>query len=177
MSACIVRVEGYNKVWSVRLCIFSSSIDLRQVQGSKFSLQSQRCYLTSTWPTRPRIRRLSRVRTRSDLLKRLGRTHLWAMSLYHEAASVIDADASVGGNLRSRVFNNKDLKSPPGQIYALALETCKWSSILSEVIDNSQLLQHEKRVSNQPRFSLNTRLTVMHSSRLSWHSFSYMTSC
>lgn len=71
------------------------------------------------------------------------------MSLYHEAASVLGPDAVVGGNLRSRVFNNKDLKSPPGQVYALALETCKWSSILSEVIDNSQLLQHEKKVSKK----------------------------
>ncbi|CAN8096559.1 unnamed protein product [Discula destructiva] len=69
------------------------------------------------------------------------------MSLYHETASVISADASVGGNLRSRVFNNnKELKSPPTQVYALALETCKWSPVLSEVIDNSQLLQHEKKL-------------------------------
>lgn len=72
------------------------------------------------------------------------------MSLYHEAASVLGADLSAaigaGGNLRSRVFDRKDLKSPPSQVYALALETCKWSSVLSEVIDNSQLLRHEKKV-------------------------------
>lgn len=68
------------------------------------------------------------------------------MSLYHEAASVLGADASAGGNLRSRVFGRKDLKSPPTQVYALALETCKWSPVLSEIIDNSQLLQHEKKV-------------------------------
>lgn len=72
------------------------------------------------------------------------------MSLYHEAAAVLDADGGVeaGGNLRSRVFNRKDLKSPPGQVYALALETCKWSSVLSEVVNNSQLLQHERKVSS-----------------------------
>ncbi|KAJ4391964.1 hypothetical protein N0V93_005584 [Gnomoniopsis smithogilvyi] len=68
------------------------------------------------------------------------------MSLYHETASVLDTDASTGGNLRSRVFNRKDLKSPPTQVYALALETCKWSPVLSEIIDNSQLLQHEKKL-------------------------------
>lgn len=70
------------------------------------------------------------------------------MSLYHETASVLDADTSAGagGNLRSRVFDRKDLKSPPSQVYALSLETCKWSSVLSEVIDNSQLLRHEKKV-------------------------------
>lgn len=68
------------------------------------------------------------------------------MSLYHETASVLHADAAAGGNLRSRIFNNKGLKSPPTQVFALALETCKFSSVLSEVIDNSQLLQHEKKV-------------------------------
>ncbi|KAK7736232.1 hypothetical protein SLS53_007067 [Cytospora paraplurivora] len=49
-------------------------------------------------------------------------------------------------NLRSRVFDKKDLKSPPVQVYALALETCKWSSILTEVIDQTQLLKHERKL-------------------------------
>lgn len=70
------------------------------------------------------------------------------MSLYHETASILSADASNGGNLRSRVFNKTDLKSPPTQVYALALETCKWSPFLSEIIDHSQLLQHEKKVND-----------------------------
>lgn len=70
------------------------------------------------------------------------------MSLYHEAASVLQQDSSSGGNLRSRVFNKKDLKSPPNQVYALALETCKWSAVLTEVIDHSQILKHEKKVSS-----------------------------
>lgn len=69
------------------------------------------------------------------------------MSLYHEAASVLQQDSSSGGNLRSRVFSKKDLKSPPNQVYALALETCKWSAVLAEVIDHSQILKHEKKVS------------------------------
>ncbi|KAG8165696.1 hypothetical protein KVR01_004248 [Diaporthe batatas] len=68
------------------------------------------------------------------------------MSLYHEAASVLQQDPSTGGNLRSRVFNNKDLKSPPNQVYALALETCKWSAVLTEAIDHSQILKHEKKL-------------------------------
>lgn len=72
------------------------------------------------------------------------------MSLYHEAASVLHQDSSSGGNLRSRVFNNKDLKSPPTQVYALALETCKWSAVLTEVIDYSQILKHEKKASASP---------------------------
>ncbi|KAF3770429.1 S-adenosyl-L-methionine-dependent methyltransferase [Cryphonectria parasitica EP155] len=68
------------------------------------------------------------------------------MSLYHETASVLDGDAAAGGNLRSRVFNSRDLKSPRGQVYALAVESCKWSSILSEVIDHAQLLKHERKL-------------------------------
>lgn len=71
------------------------------------------------------------------------------MSLYHETAAVLEADVSAGGNLRSRIFNRKDVKSPPVQIYALALETCKWSSVLSEVIEISQLLQHERKVNTK----------------------------
>ena len=69
------------------------------------------------------------------------------MSLYHEAAAVLDSSNADAGNLRSRVFGLKDRKSSPGQIYALALETCKWSSGLKEVVENAQLLQHEKKVS------------------------------
>ena len=72
------------------------------------------------------------------------------MSLYYEAASVLTSSsapsAHVGGSLKSRVFGSKDLKSPPAQVYALALESCKWSALLKEVIENSQLLQAERKV-------------------------------
>ncbi|KAH8889593.1 S-adenosyl-L-methionine-dependent methyltransferase [Thozetella sp. PMI_491] len=68
------------------------------------------------------------------------------MSLYHEAASVLTQSGSEGGSLKSRVFGNKTLKSPKPQLYALVLETCKWSAVLKEVVDNSQLLQHEKKL-------------------------------
>lgn len=70
------------------------------------------------------------------------------MSLYHEAASVLSGPRSDGGNLKSQIFRRKDLKSPPAQLYALALESCKWSAILKEVIENSQILQHERKVFN-----------------------------
>lgn len=66
------------------------------------------------------------------------------MSLYHEAAAILTNPE--GGSLKSRVFGAKNLKSPPAQVYALALETCKWSAILKEVVDNSQLLNHERKV-------------------------------
>ncbi|KAI1799926.1 S-adenosyl-L-methionine-dependent methyltransferase [Daldinia bambusicola] len=83
------------------------------------------------------------------------------MSLYHETADVLSATPSTsaststststsasptGGNLKTRIFGKKDLKSPPQQVYALALETCKWSPVLKEVIDNSDLLRHERKL-------------------------------
>ncbi|TLS27642.1 hypothetical protein PpBr36_05212 [Pyricularia pennisetigena] len=66
------------------------------------------------------------------------------MSLYHEAAAILTHPE--GGSLKSRVFGAKNLKSPPAQVYALVLETCKWSAILKEVVDSSQLLNHERRL-------------------------------
>ncbi|RYP62031.1 hypothetical protein DL771_009901 [Monosporascus sp. 5C6A] len=65
------------------------------------------------------------------------------MSLYHEAADILSAS---DGNLKTRVFGRKDLRAPPQQIYALALETCKWSSVLKEVIEASELLRHERKL-------------------------------
>ncbi|KLU88968.1 hypothetical protein MAPG_07948 [Magnaporthiopsis poae ATCC 64411] len=66
------------------------------------------------------------------------------MSLYHEAAAVLAS--SEGGSLKARVFRLKTLKSAPAQVYALAFETCKWSPILKEVVENAQLLQHERKL-------------------------------
>ncbi|KAK3357331.1 S-adenosyl-L-methionine-dependent methyltransferase [Lasiosphaeria hispida] len=68
------------------------------------------------------------------------------MSLYHETAALLSAPATHGGSLKSRVFGSKDLKSPPAQVYALALESCKWSPVLKEVIENAQLLQAERKL-------------------------------
>ena len=45
------------------------------------------------------------------------------MSLYHETADILSAPAAAGGNLKTRIFGRKDLKSPQHQLYALALET------------------------------------------------------
>jgi putative methyltransferase len=69
-----------------------------------------------------------------------------AMSLYYEAADLLEAPTNAGGSLKSRIFNKKDLKSQPAQIYALAIETCKWSSILKEVVENSEILRLERKV-------------------------------
>ncbi|GAB0132641.1 hypothetical protein EsDP_00001070 [Epichloe bromicola] len=68
------------------------------------------------------------------------------MSLYHEAADLLSTWSHEGGSLKSRVFGRKNTKSPPNQLYALVLETCKWSAVLKEVIDGAELLRHERKL-------------------------------
>ncbi|KAG6141525.1 hypothetical protein E4U28_003047 [Claviceps purpurea] len=76
------------------------------------------------------------------------------MSLYHEAADILStstntphpSSSSEGGSLKARVFGRKNLKSPPSQLYALVLETCKWSGVLKEVIEGAELLRHERKL-------------------------------
>jgi putative methyltransferase len=68
------------------------------------------------------------------------------MSLYYEAADVLTAPTNFGGSLKSRIFTKKDLKSPPAQIYALAIETCKWSPVLKEVVEFADILRLERKV-------------------------------
>lgn len=68
------------------------------------------------------------------------------MSLYYDAAPFLVSIQDQSGSLKTRVFGSTSLKSPPKQIYALLAETSKWSSILSEVVDNSRLLQYERKV-------------------------------
>ncbi|PQE13007.1 NOL1 NOP2 sun family protein [Rutstroemia sp. NJR-2017a BBW] len=55
------------------------------------------------------------------------------MSLYYEAADVLTAPTNKGGSLKSRV-------------YALAIETCKWSPVLKEVIENADILRLERKL-------------------------------
>lgn len=70
------------------------------------------------------------------------------MSLYHETAQIL-SDTSRGGSLKNRVFGKKGLKSPPAQVYALAVESCRWSGVLKEVIEASGLLS-ERKVRTSP---------------------------
>lgn len=67
------------------------------------------------------------------------------MSLYHEAAGILSS-SNEGGSLKSRIYGKKDLKSPPAQLYALVFETCKWSLVLKEVIEASEILKSERKV-------------------------------
>lgn len=68
------------------------------------------------------------------------------MSLYHETAEILQIPAAEGGNLKTRIFGKKPLKAAPQQVYALALESCKWSAVLKEVIDNAGLLRLERKL-------------------------------
>lgn len=68
------------------------------------------------------------------------------MSLYFEAAGILANTEAKGGSLKNRIFGKKDLKSPPGAVYALIAEATKWSSVLKEVVERSEVLKHEKKV-------------------------------
>ncbi|KAI9657288.1 MAG: hypothetical protein M1829_006933 [Trizodia sp. TS-e1964] len=68
------------------------------------------------------------------------------MSLYHEAAVIISQLSSPNGSLKSRIYNNKTLKSSPAHIYAIVSETVKWNAALKEVIERSQLLEIERKL-------------------------------
>ena len=68
------------------------------------------------------------------------------MSLYYDAASILSTTDRRCGSLKSRVFGAKDLKSTPAQLFALVSEASKWSFILKEVIEKSQILAYERKV-------------------------------
>ncbi|OAL56275.1 NOL1/NOP2/Sun domain family [Pyrenochaeta sp. DS3sAY3a] len=68
------------------------------------------------------------------------------MSLYYEAATVLANPENVGGSLKSRIYKQKDLKSTPGQIFALIAEASKWSVVLKDVIEKCGLLAAEKKL-------------------------------
>jgi putative methyltransferase len=69
-----------------------------------------------------------------------------AMSLYYEAAAILANTDKAGGSLKSRIYTKKDLKSTPGQIFALIAEASKWSIVLKDVIEKCGLLSEERKV-------------------------------
>ncbi|KAI4269333.1 MAG: hypothetical protein L6R38_007506 [Xanthoria sp. 2 TBL-2021] len=68
------------------------------------------------------------------------------MSLYYDAARFLAPSEEQSGSLKSRVFGSKELKASPKQVYAIVAEASKWSPILAEVVEKSQLLQHERKL-------------------------------
>jgi putative methyltransferase len=69
------------------------------------------------------------------------------MSLYHEATEVLTSVKKNNGSLKSVVFGKKTWKSDAKTLYALAAEAAKWSTVLSEVVENSGILRLEKNAS------------------------------
>ncbi|KAF1830443.1 hypothetical protein BDW02DRAFT_650637 [Decorospora gaudefroyi] len=68
------------------------------------------------------------------------------MSLYYEAAAILANSDNIGGSLKSRIYNKKDLKSTPGQLFALIAESSKWSVVLKDVIEKCRLLAEERKL-------------------------------
>jgi 25S rRNA (cytosine2278-C5)-methyltransferase len=68
------------------------------------------------------------------------------MSLYIDAANAISNSDKTGGSLKSRIYSGKTWHHPPHQIYALVGESIKWSPVLKEVIEKSELLKIERKV-------------------------------
>ena len=69
------------------------------------------------------------------------------MSLYYEAEDFVATPKSHTGSLKSRIFGTKGLRSSPTQLFALVSEASKWSPILREVVEKSQILLHERKAS------------------------------
>ena len=85
---------------------------------------------------------------------------VFSMSLYHEAAQVLESIRKNGGSIKSNVFVKKTWKSDPKALFALTTEASKWSEILSEVIEHSGILKAEKQVSLLKIYRLNCGLNL-----------------
>lgn len=68
------------------------------------------------------------------------------MSLYYDAATFLTTPSSTGGSFKSRLYNSRNLKASPAQVYALITEASKWDALLKEVIDNAGILKLEPKV-------------------------------
>ncbi|KAI4260663.1 MAG: hypothetical protein L6R42_003965, partial [Xanthoria sp. 1 TBL-2021] len=68
------------------------------------------------------------------------------MSLYYDAARFVAPLENQRGSLKSRVFGAKDLRGSSKQVYAIVAEASKWSPVLAEVVEKSQLLHHERKI-------------------------------
>ncbi|GAD98326.1 NOL1/NOP2/sun domain protein, putative [Paecilomyces variotii No. 5] len=68
------------------------------------------------------------------------------MSLYYDAASILTAPSSTGGSFKSRIYNARNLKASPAQVFALIIETSKWDTFLKEVIEKADFLHLEPKL-------------------------------
>ena len=70
------------------------------------------------------------------------------MSLYEEAARLLENPDQKGGSLKSRVFAEQSLKNQPKAVFALVAKTTQWSEVLKDVVEKSGLLTLERKVRN-----------------------------
>ena len=69
------------------------------------------------------------------------------MSLYYEAADLIAPKGGAEhGSLKSRLFQINNSKAPSATIYALIHSASKWSAVLTEVVEKSSFLTHERKL-------------------------------
>ena len=69
------------------------------------------------------------------------------MSLYYDAASLIETSHNTQDSLKLVVFSStQKLRSPANQLYALLIEAHKWRSVLKEVIEHSEILKLERKL-------------------------------
>ncbi|EIT75195.1 NOL1/NOP2/sun domain protein [Aspergillus flavus] len=68
------------------------------------------------------------------------------MSLYYDAVKILTSPSPTGGSFKSRIYNARNIKANPAQIYALTIEASKWDTVLKEVIDNAGILKLEPKL-------------------------------
>ena len=68
------------------------------------------------------------------------------MSLYYDAVNILVRPAGSDESLATTVHRAPNLKTKAGQVYALVSEATKWSSVLSGIIERTEILKHEKKV-------------------------------
>ncbi|CCE84080.1 Piso0_004683 [Millerozyma farinosa CBS 7064] len=61
------------------------------------------------------------------------------MKLYFESEKYLSGDDDKHRGIKSRIFENKALKSPPGLVYALVLSTLKYKDYIKVIIKKSNL--------------------------------------
>ena len=94
------------------------------------------------------IQRFRSERTRKTQSPWCSRNKINAvMSLYHEAAGILQAVRKEQASVKSLVFSKKGWKSDPKTLFALSTEAAKWSEVLSEALEKSGILGVEKQVS------------------------------
>jgi hypothetical protein len=73
------------------------------------------------------------------------------MALYYDAAAMLSSQSSSQGSLKSRVYDsNAIIKSPRPLLYGLVTECARWDVVLSEVIDNTGIINQEPKVCYKP---------------------------